>query len=371
MLTKGYHTPYGETDEVAIAQILYQLDDSRKEGNDVFNYSDKVLWNLITTNQTKSFSAFYNVLYVYEENKDALSRFLTDFEITPSYVECITTASKDILPTFEWDTDNGSKYFSFDEYQIYIKTSRLGRIYVGTTTEKEFTMPVDVWNQILDSGTSIYYVTVSASATEYISSGPYYSETYEFFVDDDMPSIDLIEFNYNVEIPMLDGAITSAGMKVIYGGNSIQEVTYEYRRFDGRYEKWTIPSGFIFYRKEEYKITVTDVDGNTTIATFMITDYDLVVDPRGVDTVGTEVTENGGAYGDPTMSVGYTRCIYLGGNAPSQSRLDYIFTSSDESIATVSVYGTVTAKAAGRVVITCTNKENPKLVSKIVLVVLP
>ncbi|MCM1259866.1 MAG: Ig-like domain-containing protein, partial [Staphylococcus sp.] len=80
---------------------------------------------------------------------------------------------------------------------------------------------------------------------------------------------------------------------------------------------------------------------------------------------------NGGAYGDPTMSVGYTRCIYLGPTAPSQSRLEYTFTSSDESIATVSVFGTVEAKGAGTVVITCVNKKNPKLVSKIVITVLP
>ena len=103
---------------------------------------------------------------------------------------------------------------------------------------------------------------------------------------------------------------------------------------------------------------------------FYITDYDLVVDPEGAGTVGTEVTSNGGAYGNPTMSVGYTRCIYLGPTAPSQSRLQYTFTSSDESIATVSVYGTVEAKGAGTVEIKCVHKKTGK-VSKIVITVLP
>ncbi|MCM1260256.1 MAG: Ig-like domain-containing protein [Prevotella sp.] len=372
MLTKGYYSPFGETDEVAIAQILYQLDDARKEGNDVFDYNNKVLWKLVRTNETKTFSDFYRALYNYEINKDALSRFLADFYITPGYVECTTDASKDILPSFEWDTDNGSKYFPFDEYQIHIATSRLGEIYVGTTTETEFTMPVDVWNQILDSNTSFYYITVSAAATQYISSGPYYSETYEFIVDDEKPLIYLVESDYKVETPMLDGAITSAGMKVTYTDDSlIEEVTYEYTRFNGRSEKWTIPSGFTFFRKGEYTITVTDMEGNTSVATFTITDYDLVVDPEGAQTVGTEVTSNGGAYGDPTMSVGYTRCIYLGPTAPSQSRLDYTFTSSDETIATVSAYGTIEAKSVGRVVITCVNNDKPTQVSKIVITVLP
>ena len=371
MLTKGYYTPFGETDEIAIAQILYQLDDSRKDGNDVFNYSDKVLWSLIKTNQTKSFSAFYSALYNYESNKDALSRFLADFKITPFDVQRTSSASIAVIPTFTWTADNKSQYFPFDEYQVYVTINSLGLVYVGTTTEKEFTMPVDIWNQILDSNTSFYYITISASATEYISTGPYYSETYEFEIDKTNPFIYLVERDYLTETPMSNGAITSAGMEVIYGDNfEVKEMTYVYRPFSGGYEKGTVKSGFIFYRKGEYTITVTDMAGNTSVSTFTITDYDLVVDPEGAGTVGTEVTNHGGAYGDPTMSVGYTRCIYLGPTAPSQSRLQYTFTSSDESIATVSAYGTVEAKGEGTVEIKCVHKQTGK-VSKIVITVLP
>lgn len=198
------------------------------------------------------------------------------------------------------------------------------------------------------------------------------SLTYEFAIDKANPLIYLVESNYLTETPMENGAITSAGMKVIYGDNfEVKNMTYQYRPFKGRWETGTVKSGFTFYRKGDYTITVTDMAGNTSVATFTITDYDLVVDPKGAGTVGTEVTNHSGAYGDPTMSVGYTRCIYLGGNAPSQSRLDYTFTSSDESIATVSIYGTVVAKGAGTVVITCVNKKNPSKVSKIVITVLP
>ena len=196
--------------------------------------------------------------------------------------------------------------------------------------------------------------------------------TFEFAIDKAAPLIYLVESDYLTETPMESGAITSAGMKVIYGDNfEVKEMTYQYKPFSGRWETGTVKSGFTFYRKGEYTITVTDMVGNTSVSTFTITDYDLVVDPEGAGTVGTEVTSNGGAYGNPTMSVGYTRCIYLGSTAPSQSRLQYTFTSSDESIATVSAYGTVEAKAAGTVVITCVNKKNPNLVSKVILTVLP
>ena len=195
--------------------------------------------------------------------------------------------------------------------------------------------------------------------------------TFEFAIDKSAPLIYLVECDWLEETPMSNGAITSAGMKVIYGDNfEVKEMTYLYKPFSGRWETGTVNSGFTFYRKGEYTITVTDMVGNTSVATFTITDYDLVVDPEGAGTVGTEVTENEGAYGDPTMSVGYTRCIYLGPTAPSQSRLDYTFTSSDESIATVSAFGTVEAKGAGTVEIKCVHKKTCK-VSKIVITVLP
>lgn len=373
MLTKGYvGTPYGETDEIAIAQILFQLEDSRKEGNDVFSYTNRAIWQLITTHKTKSFHDFYIALYTYESKKNELSKFLSEFKITPFDLQCTSSVSKNISPSFVWTADNGSVYFPFDEYEVSITTSSLGEIYVGTTTDKAFTMPADIWNEIVASNDVGYTITIGAFATEAISTGPYYSETYSFDIDRTSPVINLIESDYLTLTPMETGAITSAGMKVIYADNvEVEEMTYEYTTFQGKYEKGTVESEFIFYRKGEYRITVTDTMGNRSIATFTITHFDLVVDPLGAGTVGTEVTENGGAYGDTTLSVGYTRCIYLGANASSQSRLDYTFTSSDESIATVSKFGTVEAKAAGTVVITCVSKKNPNQVSKIILTILP
>lgn len=199
------------------------------------------------------------------------------------------------------------------------------------------------------------------------------SKTYKFAIDKTEPLIYLVESDWLVETPVEDGAITSAGMKVIYGDNfMVKEMTYVYRPFNSyKVESGTVESGFIFYRKGEYTISVTDMGGKKTTASFTITDYDMVVDPEGAQTVGTEVTMNQGAYEEKTIHVGYTRCIYLGGNAPSQSRLNYTFTTSNATIATVSAYGTVEAKAAGTVIITCALKSNPSKVSKIVLTILP
>ena len=199
------------------------------------------------------------------------------------------------------------------------------------------------------------------------------TKTYRFAIDKTAPMIYLVEWDYFVETPMLEGSITNAGMKVIYGDNiKVNSMTYQYKPFNStNIETGTVENNFIFWRKGEYVITVTDMVGKTTSTTFTISEFDIVADPDGAATLGTEVTQNGGAKGDTTLHVGYTRCLYLGGDAPSQSRLAYTFTSSNPSIATVSNYGTVTAKGAGTVVITCVLKSNPSKVSKIILTVLP
>lgn len=196
---------------------------------------------------------------------------------------------------------------------------------------------------------------------------------FSFAIDTTKPVIELIEWDWMTGTPLLGNYITSKGVKVNCSDDiELASITYQYKGFNSRYvEERPMENGFTFYRKGDYTIRVEDTAGNMTIVSFIITSFDIMVDPENVNPVGTEVTQNGGKRGDTTMSVGYTRCLYLGGDAPSQSRLDYTFTSSDESIATVSAYGTVEAKAAGTVVITCVNKKNPNLVSKVILTVLP
>lgn len=211
-----------------------------------------------------------------------------------------------------------------------------------------------------------YYVTVYDTVTGE-------SLSFDFTIDGTKPIVELIEWDWTVGTPLLGNHITSKGVKVNCSDDiELASISYRYKRFTASYaENGVVENGFTFYRKGEYTIYAEDIAGNMTIVSFIITDFDIMVDPEGVIPVGTEVTQNGGERGGTTMSVGYTRCLYLGGDAPSQSRLDYTFTSSDETIATVSAYGTVEAKAVGTVVITCVNKKNPKLVSKVILTVLP
>ena len=73
---------------------------------------------------------------------------------------------------------------------------------------------------------------------------------------------------------------------------------------------------------------------------------------------GTEVTENGGMALGTTIQVGYTRCVFFSSDAPEQSRLKYNYTSSNESVATISEYGTIKAIAPGKTTIRAEYKED-------------
>lgn len=68
-------------------------------------------------------------------------------------------------------------------------------------------------------------------------------------------------------------------------------------------------------------------------------------------TKGTEVTNNGGLINENTIGVGFTRHVYLGEGNIDESRLQYTWTSSDDTVATISIYGTITALKPGTTII--------------------
>jgi len=60
-------------------------------------------------------------------------------------------------------------------------------------------------------------------------------------------------------------------------------------------------------------------------------------------------------YGN-TIAIGFTRCAFLSYNYPYESRLDYIWDSTNESVATVTEYGTITALSVGTTTIRVIDK---------------
>ena len=83
---------------------------------------------------------------------------------------------------------------------------------------------------------------------------------------------------------------------------------------------------------------------------------------------GTEVSENNGEIGGVLIHKGYTRLICFESNSPTDSIQDFVWTSSDNDIATVSAYGTITAKnKTGVVTITGVYKYNSKFIATIII----
>lgn len=91
--------------------------------------------------------------------------------------------------------------------------------------------------------------------------------------------------------------------------------------------------------------------------------YNLISDPDANEDYGSEVRFNNGSYLGSTLTVGFTRFIYLNYDyiLPSYSRLDYYFYSSNENIATISEYGTLLGKSAGTVKIMAVYKSDPSI----------
>jgi len=97
----------------------------------------------------------------------------------------------------------------------------------------------------------------------------------------------------------------------------------------------------------------------------------LTTDTRPGGDQGTEVTSGLGSPGGRTIHIGMTRHMSFTGQVPSPLIQDYIWVSSDPSIATVSQFGTVTAVRPGTVTITSVFRYNQRFSGSIVIVVLP
>lgn len=106
-------------------------------------------------------------------------------------------------------------------------------------------------------------------------------------------------------------------------------------------------------------------------------DFHLVTDIDSLHTVGSEVRLNNGSYGGTTIMQGFTRVCYLDVDCPyPNTRLNYNWYSSDETIAKVSSFGTVTATclwqdnaASKQVTISAVYKYDHTVIGTIVLTV--
>ena len=115
------------------------------------------------------------------------------------------------------------------------------------------------------------------------------------------------------------------------------------------------------------------INGSITIITErIIYEFkDVYADPIWALPVGTAVSVGKQDYNSGITIVGLSRNIYIGSHANSESRLNYIWESTDNSIAEVSVYGTVLTRTVGYVIIECVKKTDYSQVGQIIIDVIP
>ena len=116
-------------------------------------------------------------------------------------------------------------------------------------------------------------------------------------------------------------------LRIVLKENITQDFTIDFTLLEGRYYIGYIGSN----TSSEISFTITR----------LITEYgseNLLPDLDGVGYYGTEVVLNGGMTSSNIITNGFTRLIYL---LNGDSRLDYYWYSSDESVIRITDYGTV------------------------------
>ena len=174
-------------------------------------------------------------------------------------------------------------------------------------------------------------------------------KVYDLSTDDLICESDGIDNIYHLKIPNYTNDIIGVKLKIICEESNtypyaiaIREsdeysliIDPEHHKLDSNYD----------YIYDEHSFLYTE---NKLICSqcgyFELMDEIVVSDPDRFTNCGSEVLINGGDYRGNTITEGFTRLLYFWGyNVPSLSRLDYNWYTSDENVATVSIYGTVTA----------------------------
>jgi len=101
-------------------------------------------------------------------------------------------------------------------------------------------------------------------------------------------------------------------------------------------------------------------NGGINFSIRSITRVRLTPDPMYA-LAGTEVTMNGGYRERATITQGFTRILYIGDRGAFQSRSNFILTSSNPEVATISEHGTIFARSPGFTNIRAMRRDNQQI----------
>lgn len=156
----------------------------------------------------------------------------------------------------------------------------------------------------------------------------------------------------------------SVGVIIIKKSNGV--FTYEYDEISSSSRSIDVFEDIIYGDTVYIALSNTSFSSNVIYET--INEYDLnevktlIPDKFGAASVGTEVSVLGNQNESSLMTVGFSRCMYIDDVGLFAVRQSYYWYSSNESIAEVSIYGTVFAKASGYCNIYCVYKNDMSII---------
>ncbi|MBO4770692.1 MAG: hypothetical protein J5563_07935 [Clostridia bacterium] len=168
----------GESGEVAVSGILYDITDpTNSSDNDEIYCSNSNIWYIIKNNTCQTLSSFVTSFYnssFTTQTKLKLGKTLSHFKVAALLSSTVNIAYGS-NPTFSWVKQGGSVNYQNGSFSLAFYDSSYNLILkTSSTTESSQTLTTVQWNQIKNSGSTVY-CCVETYQTTAPTTGPYYS----------------------------------------------------------------------------------------------------------------------------------------------------------------------------------------------------
>ena len=195
------HYKYGESNEIAVAAVLFDLADSGNANDENIELGFSFLWNFINDTQCKTLPDFLNALFLQGNlsaaQKREINSILSMYEIAPEPLspnDNVDYSFSSSVPTFEWYKNGGETGTrGSDKQTIYDYSNNLFVLefynadyeLIYTTPQVQgdpdrdectYTFSNAEWATLLNLADGVVHWTVKAWQTTEFPTGPYSSE---------------------------------------------------------------------------------------------------------------------------------------------------------------------------------------------------
>ena len=196
-----YHYTYGESNEIAVAAVLFDLADSGNANDENIELGFSFLWNFINDTQCKTLPDFLNALFLQGNlsgaQKREINSILTMYEIAPEPLspnDNVDYSFSSSVPTFEWyknggatgtRDENSTTVYDYSNNLFVLEFYNADYELIYTTPQVQgdpgrdectYTFSNAEWATLLNLADGVVRWTVKAWQTTEFTTGPYSSE---------------------------------------------------------------------------------------------------------------------------------------------------------------------------------------------------